>query len=139
MDKFNASFSFNNSNQENRDLSGDIISLSLTNTHGTLTKIDYKIKPSGGLPFLRGVKLKSDIDLILEIKTNVTTTERKVGEEEAAVIKDDTSNSVSLNANYSFSQKFRGGAKMLFSSSKDITNKIHKVREVSIWCELRFN
>ena len=139
INRFNASFSFNNSNQENKDLSGDIISLSLTDTRGTLTKIDYKITSSGGLPLLRGIKLKSDIDLILEFKTTVSTTERKVGKEKGALIKEDSSNSISLNANYSFSQKFRGGSRILFSSSKDITKKVHKVREVSIWCEMRFN
>ncbi len=139
MDKFNASFSVNSSNAESKDLSGDIISTSLTSTTGTSTKIQYSIDQSTNIPLLSRLRLKSDIDLNLEYTTNASATERKVGNEKRALIKDNTRNAFSLRAEYFFSQKFRGGAKMSFSSAKDITKKIHKIREVSIWCEMSFN
>ena len=138
-DKFDVSFALNNSNQINEDLSGEIKSLSLVDTKSTLTKIRYQLNSSQGLPLFRSIKLKSDIDLTLEYSTNESTTERKVGKEKGALIKDNSSNSISFNANYSFSQKFRGGARMLISSSKDITKKVHNIREISVWCEISFN
>jgi len=139
MKKLDASFSFNNSNQVNKDLSGDITSLSLVDTKSTLTKIRYQLNSSEGLPLFKSLKLKSDINLTLEYSTNASTTEREVGEEKGALIKDDSSRSVSFNASYNFSQKFRGGAKMRISSKEDITKKVHKIREISIWCEISFN
>ncbi|MFC1551800.1 cell surface protein SprA [Candidatus Latescibacterota bacterium] len=139
MNMFNASFSLNNSDAESKDLSGEITSTSLTNTLGTQTKIQYKIDSSNNIPFLSRLKLKSDIDLNLEYSTTASTTERQVGNEEGALIKDDTKSTIALRAEYFFSQKFRGGAKMSFSSAKNITKKVHKIREVSIWCEMSFN
>ena len=42
------------------------------------------------------------------------------------------------SADYQFSQKFRGGMRMEFRNTTDMTNKVRKVREVSIWGELQF-
>ncbi|MFC1541080.1 cell surface protein SprA [Candidatus Latescibacterota bacterium] len=139
MDMFNTSFSFNNSSMESKDLSGEIASTSLTNSSGTATKLEYTINSSNNIPLLRSLRLKSNIDLIMEFTTRASTTERKIGKEKSALIKDDTSSALSMSLQYYFSDKFRGGAKMAFSSAKDITKKTHKIREVSIWCEMSFN
>jgi len=138
LKKYDFSFSFRKSLGENISRSGDIVSTSFLNSSGTTTKIGYKIDSSNGLPLLKKLKLKSDIDIDLEYETKLSTTEREVGDEERAVIKEDTSSSISLRLSYQFSQKLRGGGNMLFSSSENITKKVHKIREIGIWCELRF-
>ncbi|MFC1489774.1 cell surface protein SprA [Candidatus Latescibacterota bacterium] len=139
LDMFNASFTLNNSSVESNDISGEINSISLTNSSGTNTKIEYTINSANNIPFLKNLKLKSDIDLIMEFITKATSTERKIGGEKSSLIKDDSSSSFLLRADYYFSSKFRGGATMSFSSSKNITKKVHKIREISIWCQLEFN
>ena len=135
--KVDFSFSYTFSNQENKDYSGKIVSTSFVDTKGITTTLRYTFSPKS-LPFFKNSKLKSNINLTTEYKTNDSKTRRQVGDETIALIQDNQSNSVSFNADYGFSQKFRGGARMLFSNTKDITKKVHKVNEVSVWCELKF-
>ncbi len=138
LKKYDFSFSLKTSLGENVSRSGETLSKSYNNSSGTVTKIGYQIDASSGFPLFKKLKLKSDIDIDLQYETSVSTTERQVDEEDRALIKDDTSNSLTLNLSYQFSQKLRGGGSMEFSSSENITKKVHKVREISIWCELRF-
>ena len=131
------SFSLNNTRQTTYDVSGEVRSMSLVDTGGTTTTLRYSLTPQK-LPFFRSSKVRSAIDLSGEFKTNLSTTQRQVGNERIAKIQETQSNSISFGAEYRFSQKFRGGSTMMFSSTKDITKKVHKVNEVTIWCELKF-
>ena len=102
----------------------------------TSFNINYELNPEK-LPIFR-FKTKGTINLHGEYKHDDTSTKRRVGTEKLTLIGDNTSDSYSLNADYQFSDKFRGGSKMQFSNSKDITKRVHKINEVSIWCELSF-
>ena len=136
--KFDTTFTLTNTLQENIDYSGDVESTTEIDTKTTKTKIRYRLDTSKGFPLFRKLKLRSDINLSLSYDTSKRTTFRMVGREQGATIADDVSNTISFDGNYNFSQKFRGGASFEFSSSKDITAKVHKIREISIWCELKF-
>jgi hypothetical protein len=138
LKKYDLAFALNTSNEDNKSLSGDVVSASVTDELSTVTTVKYRITASEGIPFLKELKLKSDIDLTGEYRTSASQTERAVGRERAALIRDDTEGSFSLIGNYTFSQKLRGGMEMQFKSAENITKKIHKIREVKIWCELRF-
>ena len=137
MKKVDVSFSLNNSRQTNYDISGEVKSLSLVDTKGKSLTLRYSLSPRS-LPFFKNSKMRSNINLTADYKTNKSTTQRQVGNERIAKIQDTRTNSVSLNIDYGFSQKFRGGARMLFSNSEDITKKVHKVSEISVWCEIKF-
>ncbi|MBN1290810.1 MAG: cell surface protein SprA [Candidatus Latescibacteria bacterium] len=104
----------------------------------TSTQIRYRLKSSRGLLFLKSVKLNSDINITLDISTSGNKTRRRIGDEELTLTNKSDSWAVSPKVDYKFSNSFSGGATMDFRNSKDLTNKVHKVREVSIWGKLTF-
>ena len=55
-----------------------------------------------------------------------------------ALISSNDSWAISPSADYTFSRKFRGGMQMNFRNSVDMTKKVRKIREVSIWGEMMF-
>lgn len=75
---------------------------------------------------------------MLNFSTQNSVTKKGIENKADTVVGDDNSWSLSPSADYKFSQKFRGGLSMDFKNSKDITNKIRKIREVSIWGEMTF-
>jgi hypothetical protein len=130
--------SYNTSNDENFDLSGTTRSRTLVDANGTNVQIQYNLGSSGLFSFLQKLKVKSDINLTLAYRMDSTETSRGIGSESVSRISSKDSWSVSPKADYRFSNKLRGGMMMEFGNSKDMTNKVHKVREVSIWGELTF-
>jgi hypothetical protein len=129
-------FSITNRMEDSNTLSGQTVRLTRTETQNTNMSFQYRINPSSTLPIFG--QLKSAIDLRLNISTQKNKRSQRLGEEKLSVIGDDSSWSVAPQLNYSFSQKFRGGAEMRFENRKDMRNKVYKVREVTIWGELQF-
>lgn len=130
------SFSVTSRVEDSNTLSGAIIRLNRKETQDMNLSLRYRINPSSSLPLFGN--LNSAIDLALTMSTQHSKTSQRIGKEKLSVIGNDSSWSVAPQANYSFSQKFRGGAEMRFENKKDMRNKVHKVREVTIWGELQF-
>lgn len=129
------SFTLSQSTEDSYDISGTTNSYSLTEQNDMRMQVRYRITSSKGF---FGMKFKSDINLSLDFTTKGMERSKRIGEEELTLIEKTDSWSISPSAEYKFSQSFSGGASMDFSNAKDLTNKVHKVREVSIWGELKF-
>ena len=132
-----ASFSLSASTDEIYDIPTK--SLTLTDTKSTSSSLRYRISSTKTPGFLNWFKLKSDINLSLNFSTQKTDKKTRIGEEKDLSPTFSTSSwTITPKVEYRFSQKFQGGMDMEFKNSKDMTNKVYKVRQVSIWGELRF-
>ena len=138
LNQVNTSFSINNTVNEGDDYSGNNTSHSQATTSGTSLSLQYNISASRGILFLKNLLLKSDIALSMSFSTQHSESKRGIGDDPISLINSTDSWSLSPNVEYKFSQKFRGGANMRFNNSVNMTKKVHKVREVSMWCELVF-
>ncbi len=137
FNRLQTTFSVNTENSLNYDLSGTTRSRSLEDSWGTNSTIRYNLS-GNAFSFLKKLKVNSDIDFSLGFRTDKSVTSRGIGNEPAAKISSRNSWTITPQAEYMFSRKLRGGLSMEFSNSKDMTNKVHKVREVSIWAEFNF-
>ncbi len=138
FNRVQASFSLDTGNQLNSDYSGKTTSYSENITKNTNYSLRYSISSSKGILFFKNLKLNSDINISLTIGTQSSETKRGIGDEPMALISSNDAWSLSPNADYKFSSKFRGGMQMTFRNSVDMTKKERKVREVSIWGEMMF-
>ncbi|MCD6307920.1 MAG: hypothetical protein J7M24_02870, partial [Candidatus Latescibacteria bacterium] len=136
--KLQTSFNISRTSDWENNYSGNTKSTSEANSTSTSTSIRYSITPSSGFPFLKKIKLNSSINISLTISTRGSESLRGVGDEKKAKISTNDSWSVSPKIDYNFSSKFRGGMSMDVQNSVDMTRKVRKVREVSIWGELMF-
>ena len=128
------SLTVSQSTEDSYDISGTTRSYSLTEQNDMRVQVRYRYTPNS----IFGMKLKSDIDLTLDFTTKGMERSKRIGDEELTLIEKTDSWTISPNVQYSFSRNFKGGANMDFSNAKDLTNKVRKVREVSIWGELQF-
>ena len=141
LKQIQTNFSLSVTSEEAYDVSGSTRSFSVEDKVNTSTQIKYRLKSSRGIPLLKSLKLSSDINFTIDFSTTGNEKRRRIGddeEEEPTLINSTDSWSVSPKIDYQFSRKFTGGASMNFSNSKDMTNKVRKVREVSIWGKLTF-
>lgn len=122
--------SYSRSTDTNQTLSGETSSVTITSQNSTDASFRYSVSPSSGL--LRKFKLQSKIDLDMRISASNQIQQRSIENKEMAVIGKTSKWMVSPQATYQFSQKFTGSAMLRFENSKDLTNTVHKVREVSI-------
>ncbi len=120
------------------DYSSQTTSHSKKVDNGTSTSIRYNLNSKNGLPFLKGLKLNSTINLNLTFSTNNSQSKRGVGDEAMALVQSTDSWSLAPSAEYKFSQKFRGGMQVKVENRKDMTENVTKMREVSIWGEMVF-
>jgi len=109
----------------------------------------HKIIATYGLRASKGIKLPLigtiQFDNQLSLKLTVQNTRRIVeawtegNEEERSTQTDDNEWSITPSASYSFSRNIQGGLEMKWIDTKDNkTDRIHHVRDVSIWVELKF-
>jgi len=136
--KIQVSFNLSQTTDLSNDYSGSTKSTSEATSTNTSTSLRYSISPSSGLPFLKKIKLNSNINLSLTFSTRGSESLRGVGDEKMAKISTNDSWSISPKIDYNFSSKFRGGMSMEVQNSVDMTRKVRKIREVSIWGELMF-
>jgi len=141
LKQIQTNFSLSLTSEEAYDVSGSTRSFSVEDRVNTSTQIKYRLKSSRGIPLLKSLKLSSDINFTVDFSTTGNEKRRRIGddaEEEPTLINSTDSWSVSPKIDYQFSRKFTGGASMSFSNSKDMTNKVRKMREVTIWGKLTF-
>jgi len=138
LKKIQVSFTMSRSVQGTDDFSGNTFSFSEKVDNSTSTSLRYSLSSSKGFPLFRGLKLNSDINLGLTLSTQSSRMRRGVGDEPMALISSNDSWAISPSADYTFSRKFRGGMQMNFRNSVDMTKKVRKIREVSIWGEMMF-
>ncbi|MFA6471216.1 MAG: cell surface protein SprA [Candidatus Latescibacterota bacterium] len=130
------SLSLSKSSETSHALSGETITSSIYDKNDITASFTYRMSPTTGI--FRKLKLKSNIDLSLNLTKSGSQRMRNVESNSMAVTEKNDSWSVSPKADYRFSEKFTGGATMNFQNSKDLTNRVHVVREVSIWGKLVF-
>jgi cell surface protein SprA len=146
LKKLQTSFSLSKSRDIKKEVTGSTLNHTIDEKMDTRTQLRYRLSSSTGI---FGLKLKSDIDMAIEVTTSNSARYKKIGngaiepeggqqKNEPSLISSTDAWGVSPNVQYSFSRNFKGGAKIDIQNSKDMTNKIHKVREVSVWGELTF-
>lgn len=136
--KLNFTYSYSSSLNGTDDFSGGSISHSETSDINTSATLKYTISSASGLPIFKNIKLKSNIDLSMTYSTTANETLRGVDTEPMSLVASNDSWSWSPKAEYNFSTKFRGGMSMNFRNSTDMTKKVRKMREVTIWGEMMF-
>ena len=94
------------------------------------TDFRYNLSTSNGL--LKLLNLKSTIDLQLSLSSSQDEQKRSIEKKATATTAKNSRWSVSPKADYRFSDKFTGSAMIRVENNRDMTNKVHKVREVSI-------
>lgn len=124
------SVSYSMSTETNLTLSGETSSTISTNRSDMSADLRYNISPSSGL--LKRLNVKSSIDLQLSFSSSQDEQQRSIENKARATTSKNTRWSVSPKADYRFSEKFTGSAMIRVENSRDMTNKVHKVREVSI-------
>ncbi|MCD6502408.1 cell surface protein SprA, partial [bacterium] len=123
---------------------------STTNTSVNHTsEITHKITGSYSLRAPKGIKLPIfgtlQFENSLQLSLTVQNTARKnetwiVGNEsEVTPTQDDSEWSITPSANYNFSRNIQGGMNMKWIDTRDNKlGKVHHVRDISIWVELKF-
>ena len=91
---------------------------------------------TGGI--FKKLGLKSNVDLSVNISQSGSQRQRSVENNKMAVTEKNDSWALTPKADYRFSDKFTGGATMDFRNTKDITNRVHIIREVAVWGKLVF-
>lgn len=131
LGRLQSSFSFSMSTETNNSLSaGTTASKSIADRSDASASFRYTMSPSSGI--LKRLNLKSSIDLQMAIAASQNEQRRSIEGKSMAVFAKNSSWSVAPRADYKFSDKFSGAAMLRFENSKDMTNRVHKVREVSI-------
>ncbi|MCE5248906.1 cell surface protein SprA [bacterium] len=145
--KFQINFSMSKSQDKATEVTGSTVNYTTDDKSDIRTRFQYRLSSSKGL---FGMKLKSDIEMSLEFFISNSARYKKIsgdtpvvieGEEmtnEPSLISSTDSWGISPNVQYRFSKNFNGGAKLDFQNSTDMTNKVRKIREVSVWGELTF-
>jgi hypothetical protein len=136
FEELQGSISLSKSSETSHTLSGETVTSSIYDKNDITASFTYRLTPSSGI--LRKFKLKSNIDLSLNLTKSGAQRSRNVENNTMAVTEKNDSWSVSPKADYRFSDKFTGGATMDFRNSKDLTNRVHVIREVSVWGKLVF-
>jgi hypothetical protein len=103
----------------------------------------YSIRGTKGfkLPLLGNIKFENQLTLGVAVQNTRRKNEAwSVGnEDDISVTADDNQWSITPSATYNFSRNIQGGMQMQWIDTKDNkTDKIHHVRDVSIWVELKF-
>lgn len=124
------SVSYNITSEENLSYSGETSSVTIMDRTGMNGDLRYNMSPSSGI--LKRFKLKSSIDFSVSFSTTTDQQRRSIEDKEMATVQKNTGWMVSPKADYRFSEKFTGSAMVRVENTKDMTNKVHKVREVSI-------
>jgi hypothetical protein len=130
------SLSYSMSSETNLTLSGITSSTILTDRNDISADFRYNVSPSSGI--LNRFKLKSSIDLQLTVTTSQDEQRRSIENKATATTARNSRWTVSPKADYRFSEKFTGSAMIRVENSKDLTNKVHKLREVSISGRMTF-
>ena len=94
--------------------------------------INYSFSAAKGIPLLFWkLKLKSNLDVTLDVNTRGNRQKQSIGEEELRLKLDERERSIRLNSNYRFSRKFTGGANMNIGSRQNkITDSTRRWIEV---------
>lgn len=124
------SLSFTRSTDTAKTQSGDVFTTDISDQNSTDASFRYSVNPNLGI--LRKLKLQSKIDLDMRFSASQTQQARRIADKPSSIVSKNSSWTVSPQATYQFSQKFTGSAMVRVENSKDMTNKVHKVREVSI-------
>ncbi len=104
---------------------------------------DYTFRSPNGipLPFLRGIRLKSQMTVSLQItrrnNENITIQSGSA----APTVGQSSEFSISPRANYSFSSRVKGGLSAQWTDSSDDTGgtkRVSHIRELGIWAEFYF-
>lgn len=130
------SFSLARSSETSHALSGETITTSIYDKNDITASFTYRLSSTGGI--FRRLGLKSNVDLSLNLTKSGAQRQRSVEKNTMAVTEKNDSWAISPKADYRFSDKFTGGATMDFRNSKDLTNRVHIIREVSVWGKLVF-
>ncbi len=126
-----SSFALTMSTETNNSLSaGTTSSKSVADRRDASANFRYTVSSSNGI--LRKLNLKSSIDLQMTVAASQNEQRRSIEGKPMSVFAKNSSWSVAPRADYRFSEKFTGAAMLRFENSKDMTNRVHKVREVSI-------
>jgi hypothetical protein len=118
------------STENNVTLSGITSSTIITDRRSLNADLRYSMSPSNVL--LRKLNVKSTIDFQLAFTSSNDKQKRSIENKAMATTSRNSQWSVSPKADYRFSDKFTGSAMLRVQNSRDLTNKIHKIREVSI-------
>jgi cell surface protein SprA len=124
------SLSYSMSTETNLTLSGETSSTTFSDRNDINADFRYNISPSSGL--LKRLNIKSSIDLQLTFGASNDEQKRSIENKATATIAKNSRWTISPKADYRFSDKFTGSAMVRVENSRDMTNKVHKVREVSI-------
>lgn len=124
------SLSYSMSSETNLALSGETSSTIITDRNDMSADFRYNLSTSNGL--LKRLNLKSTIDLQFTISSSQDEQKRSIENKAMATTAKNSRWSVSPKADYRFSDKFTGSAMIRVENSRDMTNKVHIVREVSI-------
>jgi cell surface protein SprA len=105
--------------------------------------IDYRFEPKGrrlNLLFWKNVRLKSHLDLSMDISYKHNYQAHGVGDEKAVPRDDRTTWSIKPNASYRFSNTFTGGAKIEVRRARNnLRERVDNSIEVGVWGEIRLN
>ncbi|RKZ29013.1 cell surface protein SprA, partial [bacterium] len=103
----------------------------------------YSIRGTKGfkIPLIGTLKFENQLSFSLSVQNAIRKAESWVAgnEEEVSVTRDDNEWSITPSASYQFSRNIHGGMELKWIDTRDNkTDKVHHVRDVSIWVELKF-
>jgi hypothetical protein len=108
---------------------------------GVQASIRYAFSAPGGikLPFLRGLRLSSTLNLTASVSWTRSRSWQKVGNGGFELRSERSTFSVAPQAGYSFSQTLTGGFRARWQDTNDkIQQSNTHVRELGFWVEFRF-
>jgi hypothetical protein len=111
-----------------------------TTNNALSVSVDYSLSASSvrKLPLLG--RLKSDVNLSLDLTRSLDRQEQALGSAAPVLRRDDRLFSIKLDTDYKFSNKFTGGAKVEVTNRHNaLTETTRKIREIGFWGEINFN